>query len=415
MHQYSWEKSYPAMIRWDIEIPDKPVFEMLQKTAEKFPDRPAFDFLGKKLNWRKIYNQSCRFAKGLQNLGVKKGSEVALCLPNTPFYVIAYYGTLMAGGTVVNLNPLYAEGEMAHLIEDSQADIAVTANLSLMMDKMEKMLHATRLEKLIVCPFCDALPFPKNILFCLIKSAEISKLPKDPRVIPLSHLMDNKGDVNIPEISPHEDVAVLQYTGGTTGTPKGAMLTHRNVYANTMQCLAWFYDIEPGQQRMLGVLPFFHVFAMTTVMNMSVAAGFEIIAMPRFDLKDTLKTIDSKKPHFFPAVPAIYSAMNASPLRKNYDLHSLKYCISGGAPLPVEIKKTFEGQTGCVLLEGYGLSESSPVVSANPIEGENRIGSIGLPFPRTIVEIVDPADKKTLMPTGERGEVCVRGPQVMKG
>jgi long-chain acyl-CoA synthetase len=304
---------------------------------------------------------------------------------------------------------------LAHLIEDSESDLVITADLALLMDKMEKMLHETRLEKIVLCPFLDILPFPKNILFKLFKGKDLAQVPADKRVVQLRDVMANDGQVDIPAVDAHEDVAVLQYTGGTTGVPKGAMLTHYNIYANTKQCMAWFYDTKVAEQRMMGVLPFFHVFAMTTVMNMSVLAALEIVALPRFDLKDALKAIDTKKPHFFPAVPAIYSAMNASPLRKKHDLRSLKYCISGGAPLPVEVKKKFESETGCVVIEGYGLSESSPVATANPVEGLNKPGSIGLPFPGTVIEIVDPEDKKTLMPTGERGEICIRGPQVMKG
>ena len=222
-------------------------------------------------------------------------------------------------------------------------------------------------------------------------------------------------DFQVVDIDPVEDVALLQYTGGTTGVPKGAMLTHGNIVANVQQCALWFADLKPGEQRMLGVLPFFHVFAMTAIMNLSVWAGLEIIAMPRFDLEDTLKAIDKKKPHIFPAVPAIYSAINNSPKTKKYDLSSILYCISGGAPLPVEVKANFETMTGCVVVEGYGLTESSPVACVNPLKGENVSGSIGLPMPQTVIEIVDAEDKETLMPIGERGELCIRGPQVMKG
>lgn len=415
MHEYIWEKNYPSKINWHLGIQPYPVFHMLQETAQNYPQNPAFDFMGKKYNWQEIYKQASKLAKGLQKRGLSKGTKVALFLPNTPFYIISYYGVLLAGGTIVNLNPLYAKSELSNLIEDSEANILITTNLKLLMDKMENMLQSTRLEKIIVCSFCEALPFPKNILFKLAKSAEIANVTYDTRTLRWGDVLQNDGKPEVLEINPVEDIAVLQYTGGTTGTPKGAMLTHANIYANTMQCMAWFYDTQIGRQRMLGILPFFHVFAMTTVMNMSVAAALEIIALPRFDLEDTLKVIDHKKPHFFPAVPAIYNAMNASPRRKKYDLKSLKYCISGGAPLPVEVKTNFENQTGCVVIEGYGLSESSPVATANPVEGENKPGSIGLPFPQTIIEIIDPQDKISPMPQGERGEICIRGPQVMKG
>lgn len=410
-----WIKNYPPGLKWDIEIEKKPVFSMLLDTVAAHGEKPALDFLGKKYNWNDIGGMAKKFAKGLQDLGVKKGDKVGLFLPNSPYYMVSYFGVMMTGATVVNLNPLYAEEELAGLIEDSECDLIITVDLAMLYDKINKMLKVTRLSRVIVGKFTDVLPFLKNILFSLVKCADLAKVEYDKRVLRFSDVSDNNGDVNIPEITADEDVAVIQFTGGTTGLPKGAMLTHYNVYSNAMQAVAWFYQIKDGEGKMLGVLPFFHVFAMTAVLNFSVAKGLEIIAMPRFDLADALKIIQKKKPTMFPAVPAIYSAINNSPLRDKYDLSSLKYCLSGGAPLPVEVKRKFEEKTGCVLIEGYGLSESSPVACGNPIEGENKPGSIGLPFPQTIVEIIDREDRMTTLPLGKRGELCIRGPQVMKG
>ncbi len=411
---YPWLKNYPSEVKWDEKIGAKPVFAMLQETAEQFPNNPAFDFLGKKYNWQEIHDAACKLAKGLQDKGVGKETKVGIFLPNCPYYLISYYAILMTGAVVVNLNPLYAEEELAHLIEDSELDLVVTLDLKMLFEKMEKMLQATRLRHLIICPFVDVLPFPKNMLFPIVKGKELAKIAQHKRILWFKDLTDNKGDVKLAVINPDEDLAVLQYTGGTTGLPKGAMLTHKNIYANTLQAQRWFH-VGLGQHKMLGVLPFFHVFAMTAVMNFSVINALELIAMPRFDLHDALKIIHKKKPHFFPAVPAIYSAINNSPLRDKYDLSSLEYCLSGGAPLPVEVKKKFEEKTGCIVIEGYGLTESSPVAAVNPMEGENRAGSIGLPFPETIIEIIDPEDKTTHVPIGKRGEICIRGPQVMKG
>ncbi len=398
-----------------MAIDEKPVFDMLDQTAAHYPQSGAFDFLGKKYTWSEIAALVDKFAAGLQSLGVGKGDKVGLFLPNTPYYLICYFGILKTGATVVNFNPLYAEAELSNQIEDSETRIMVTADLAMLHVKMDKMLHATRLEKLVMCRFTDILPFPKNILFRLAKAQEIAKIPADQRIVWFHDLTNNNGKVTAPQINPREDIAVLQYTGGTTGTPKGAMLTHGNIYANTVQSLSWFTGVRYGEDKMLGVLPFFHVFAMIAVMNLSVMAGLEIIALPRFDLKDTLKAIHKKKPHFFPAVPAIYGAINNSPEAKKYDLSSIKYCISGGAPLPVEVKKTFEQKTGCVVVEGYGLTESSPVATINPVNGDNIAGSIGLPVPQTIIEIINVEDKTTPMPIGERGELCIKGPQVMKG
>lgn len=413
--KHLWENSYSSKIHWNIDIKNKPVFSMLEDTAHKHPTAPAFDFLGKKYTWNEIHTAANKMAKGLQLYGIKKGDHIGLFLPNTPYYLISYYAVLMCGAVVVNLNPLYAEEELSHLIEDAQIDMVITTDLAMLYDKMEKMLHATRLKSMVICPFTKALPFPKNILFPIVKRTDMAKIKEDERLIRYSALLENDGKPDTPEIDPENDLAVLQYTGGTTGTPKGAMLTHKNVYANTLQAKEWFYNIEEANAKMLGVLPFFHVFAMTAVMNFSVLKALEIIALPRFDLKDTLEVIDKKKPQLFPAVPAIYSAINASPLRGKYDLSSLTTCLSGGAPLPVEVKRKFEEKTGCIVIEGYGLTESSPVACANPMEGENKAGSIGLPLPQTIVEIINPDDKKTHMNLGERGELCIIGPQVMKG
>ncbi|MCE7887696.1 MAG: long-chain fatty acid--CoA ligase [Alphaproteobacteria bacterium PRO2] len=412
---HPWIENYDSGIDWNMKLEPRPVFALMDDAAKKYPNRPAFDFLGKKYNWSEISSLVNRFAAGLQRIGVKKGQKIGLFLPNSPYFLIAYYGILKAGASVVNFNPLYADRELNHQIADSETDMMVTVDLAMLYGKMEKMLGQTRLQKLILCRFTDILPFPKNILFPVFKRGECAKVTPSEKIAWFHELTDNDGTVKTPAIDAQNDIAVLQYTGGTTGVPKGAMLTHYNVYANTLQSRAWFPDIRPGEEKMLGVLPFFHVFAMTAVMNFSVAAGLEIIALPRFNLNEALKTIHKKKPHLFPAVPAIYSGINNHPDLKKFNISSLRYCISGGAPLPAEVKRTFERITGCVVVEGYGLTESSPVVCANPIRGENKAGSIGMPLPGTVVEIINPADKTTIMPVGERGELCVRGPQVMKG
>ena len=410
-----WLKKYPFGVDWNMEIEAKPVFSMLQETAEKFPSYPAFDFLGKTYNWQEIYDLSRHMARGLQKKGVEKGHQVGLFLPNCPYFIVSYFAILMTGATVVNLNPLYAEDELAHLIEDSEIDLIVTVDIAMLYDKMDKMLHSTRLKSLVLCSFTDVLPFPKNILFPLFKRSEMARIRSEKRIIRFTDLIDNDANVVIPTIDPINDVAILQYTGGTTGVPKGAMLTHQNIHANAVQAQAWFHQIKIGQEKMLGVLPLFHVFAMTAVMNFSVINALEIVAMPRFDLKEASKVIQKKKPSVFPAVPAIYSAINNSPVRERYDLSSIRYCLSGGAPLPMQVKEKFEKTFNCVVVEGYGLTETSPVVCGNMIEGLYKEDSIGMPFPRTIIEIIDPEDKITPMPIGKRGELCIRGPQVMKG
>lgn len=397
-------------------VPTYPLYKILDDAAQKFPDASGFDFLGKKFKWKDLAKAANAFAKGLQDAEVAKGTRIGLCLPNCPQYLVAYYGALKAGMTVVNFNPLYALDELEYQINDSKTQIMVTLDLKVTYDKVGEMLKRTdTLNHVIVCRFTDVLPFPKNLLFPVLKSKDLSSWPRDERHIDFGDLLTNDANPQAVDIDIDNDIALLQYTGGTTGVPKGAMLTHANLSANTEQCLKAFEGVKEGEEKMLAVIPFFHVFAMTVALNLGVRIAAEIIAIPRFDLHDTIKLIDKKKPTCMPAVAAIYTAItNYSKIGK-YDLTSLKKCISGGAPLPVEIKRKFESQTGCVLVEGYGLTETSPVTHVNPMDGRpNKPGSIGLPVMGTEARIIGTESGKE-MPVGEKGEICVKGPQVMKG
>jgi len=413
--KFIWEHNYPAGVAWDAPIPAKPLYDLLDQAVDRYGDRAAIDFLDKVYTYRQLGTLVDRFAKGLQNMGLKKGDKVGLLLPNTPYFVIAYFGILKAGGTVVNFNPLYAERELAKQIEDSETDIMVSLDLKDMYGKLARMLVETRLSRIIVCPMSGILPFPKSLLFPVLKRKMLASIPKDARHIRFGDLIANDGRFLPVPIDPVEDVATLQYTGGTTGVPKGAMLTHANLYANATQCCLWFPEARDGQEKMLGVLPLFHVFALTGVMLWTLRMGGEMILLPRFDVDQLLRTMERKKPTLFPAVPTIYTAINTHADRDKYDLSSIQFCISGGAPLPLDVKQTFEKVTGCTLVEGYGLSETSPVVVANPVGGLNKPGSIGMPLPGTRIDIVSLDDRTSTVPLGERGEVCVSGPQVMKG
>jgi long-chain acyl-CoA synthetase len=408
--------AYPPDVDWAAPLPAQPLDWLLDDAVSRFAERPCLDFLDRKYSFRQIGELVARAAKGLGALGVVKGTRVGLFLPNTPYYVICYFAVLKAGGTVVNFNPLYAAKEVRHLIGDSGAEIMVTLDLALLYPAVASMIGTGNLRRIVVCPMAGILPFPKNILFRLFRRREVASWPRDAAHVAFRSLVDNDGVSQPVVVDPRRDIAVLQYTGGTTGTPKGAMLTHYNLVANALQCRLWFHGTEEGGERVLAVLPFFHVFAMTSAMNFSVAVGAEIIMLPRFELKTLLRTIARKKPTIFPGVPTIYTAINNSKETPNYDLSSIKSCISGGAPLPVEVKASFEKLTGCIVVEGYGLSETSPVVACNPFGAVNKPGSVGLPIPGTTIEIVALDEQPArLLATGERGEICVRGPQVMAG
>ncbi|HSD35808.1 MAG TPA: long-chain fatty acid--CoA ligase [Alphaproteobacteria bacterium] len=410
-----WLAGYPGNVDWHAEIPVRPLYALLDEAVARYSERCCIDFLDKRYSYREIGELANRVAKGLRRLGVKRGTKVGLFLPNCPYAVIFYYGILKAGGTVVNFNPLYAERELIHQIEDSDTEIMVTLDLKALCGKLLPLVKKTGLKTVIVCSMAAILPFPKNILFPVAKRKEIARFADGDRTVSFDEVVANDGAVVPPEIDPRTEIALLQYTGGTTGVPKGAMLTHANAVANAMQLRLWAPALGGQAEKILGVLPLFHVFAMTVVMNHGLLLGAEMILLPRFDLKQLLKTIDKKKPTVFVGVPTLYAAINNAKETASTNLRSLKYCISGGAPLPLEVKHRFEELSGCVLVEGYGLSETAPVATCNPFLGENRRGSIGLPLPGTTVEIVAIDGSERVLPAGERGEVCIRGPQVMAG
>jgi long-chain acyl-CoA synthetase len=291
----------------------------------------------------------------------------------------------------------------------------VTLNITGLYPKVVPRLQDTCLETIVVGSMGGLLPWRQRTLFALLRRKEIADVAHDVHHVKFKMLIANDGRLAPVEIRPREDVAVLQYTGGTTGRPKGAMLTHAALHANTEQVRRWAVGARPGQEKVIGALPLFHVFGMTGLMNASLAAGFEIILLPRFRLDELLKVIDRERATVMLGVPTMYSAINGSALLERYDLTSLRFCISGGAPLPRQVQETFERRTGCVLVEGYGLTEAAPVCTINPFGAARRIGSVGLPLPGTVVEIAAIDEPERLLPAGQRGEICVRGPQVMAG
>ena len=396
-------------------IASTPITAILDAAVREYPQRPAMDFLGRRTNYGELGKLVDQAAAGFQHLGVKKGTRVGLCLPNTPYYVICYFAALKLGAIVVNFNPLYVEREMRHQIEDSGTTLMVTLDIRQIYPKVAAALGTTCLERIIVCPMSGILTTVKSALFTVFKRSEIVSVPDDLRHTRFEKLVANDGRYEAAAIDPVTDIAVLQYTGGTTGVPKGAMLTHANLSANVDQLARWTPNPRPGEERMMLVLPLFHVFAMTVGMNLGIAFAAELILLPRFELEQVMKTIGKKRPTMFPGVPTIYTALVRASEEHPVDMSSIRVCISGGAPLPLEVKKRFEGLTGCRLVEGYGLSETSPVATCNPLDTGGKPGSVGLPLPGTVVEVYSPIARTEKMDLGEKGEICVRGPQVMTG
>lgn len=410
-----WLSHYPKNISWNETFYGKPLYYLLDEAASKWPDNIALDFFGKTYTYARLKEMVNRIARGLQGIGVGKGTRVGLFMPNCPQFVMAYYAILKCGGTVVNFNPLYSEKEIAHQLKDAKVEVMFTVNLRMTYGKLVPFIGNSSLRKIVMCQFQEAMPLAKRTLFVAAKQKDILNAPKDSYHVALNDLLESPDLVMSPNILPDSAIAVLQYTGGTTGVPKGTMLTHSNLYINVQQCSRWMVGLAPGEEIMLAVIPFFHVFAMTVCMNFAIANGFQIIIHPKFDIKQVLADIDQKKPTLMPGVSTLYATINNARNLDKYNLTSIKMCISGGGPLPVDVKLKFEELTKCKLVEGYGLTESSPVTHCNPLFGNNKTGSIGLPLPGTLCEVIDKDDRITRMPIGEVGEICIRGPQVMLG
>lgn len=413
-----WIASYPEGISWQTEIDITPVHEQVLAACARTPSVIALDFLGGTTSFSDLAKAIIAFAGALQaNFGVKKGSRVAIMLPNTPFYPIAYYGVLRAGGTVVNCNPLYTVSELSHITENAGADIMVTLDLQQIFEKGEALIEAGHVKKLIVCHFPDALPLAKKVLFSVFKSKDLAKPRKSRHADRISYFKDMIEAQHTPTavvIDPENDIAVQQYTGGTTGIPKGALLSHANIAANSSQSIAWFQAMFKPGNKAIAVLPFFHIFAMTTCMNMPLMVGMTVYMMPRFELKGFLALLKRARPNLMPAVPTLIAALANNSSVTGEQLSSLELIVSGGAPLPNEVRQGFARKSGCQLVEGYGLTEASPVVCCGPFKAPNKEMSIGMPIPGTDIRFVD-VDSGEVVGLNTNGELQVRGPQVMKG
>ncbi len=410
-----WLKQYPADIPTSIRYDEKPLHEYLEESALNNPKMKALYFMGREMTYEEVYEQALKLAGFLQSLGIKKGDRVAIMLPNTPQAVIGYYAVLMAGGIVVQTNPLYQERELEYQLQDSGAKVIIC--LDILLPRVSKVKKNTALDHIVVTQIKEYLPFPKNLIYPFIQKKQynmVVKLEASADTHLWSQVISETGRrLEACAIDPKEDLALLQYTGGTTGYPKGVMLTHYNLVSNGLMSKAWLGS-KQKRDIVMGVLPFFHVYGMTTVMNYSIMTGSKMILMPKFEPEDVLKTIEKQKPTVFPGAPTIYIALLHHPRLKQYDLSSIEACLSGSAPLPAEVQQQFQKVTKGNLVEGYGLTESSPVTHSNFLNGNNVSGSIGVPWPDTDVKIVDMESLQEL-PYGDIGEIAVKGPQVMKG
>lgn len=408
-----WLEHYPVEVPITYDYPKQNLAQFLVESAENFPDKIALDFLGNRISYKTLMDSVYRFTNALLKLGIRKGDRVAVMLPNCPQAVIAYYGTLLMGGIVVMTNPLYMPRELEYQLKDANVQMIIT--LDILFDRVKNATEKEPLNYTLITSIKDYLPFPKNVLYPLKNKPKTPVIYNNRSVLPFLPFLKQStaAPYQIP-VDAEKDLALIQYTGGTTGFAKGVMLTHMNLVANTIQSKLWFYRAEMGKERYLAALPFFHVFGMTVLLNQSTLMAGTLILIPRFDITQILKTMGRLKPTVFPGAPTMYIAVINHPDVHKFDLSSVKICISGAASLPVEVQERFESLTGGTLTEGYGLTETSPVTHANNLWEKRKVGSIGIPFPDTEARIVHP-DSGEDVPQGEIGELIIRGPQVMKG
>ena len=409
-----WFAHYEPEVPHTIEVPEIGLHELFERTVAEYPNNTATIFFGERLTYAQLDEQANKFAAGLQAIGVQAEDRIAIILPNCPQFMVALFGVLKAGAVAMPLNPAYVARELK--VQFNDAGVKTVVALNTVAPRVQEIMAETPVERLVVTWMQDTLSPLMSLMLSVKERRDATSVDVSGENVHCyaDLLKNNSVEYARSEATP-EDVAVLLYTGGTTGTPKGAMLTHRNLVANALQMNAWVWDTRPQKHDVyLGVIPFFHSYGMTVVMNLAISSASSIVLLPRFVIKDVLRAIARWRPTVFPAVPTIYNAIAYHPLSSGYDLRSIRVCISGAAPLPAEVQQAFESVTGARLVEGYGLTEAAPVTHCNPIYGERRTGSIGLPIPLTDARIIDPESGEPLE-AGEVGELAVRGPQVMKG
>lgn len=417
--QHPWIKNYPPGVQWDAPLETVPVPQLLDEAVARWPDQPALDFMGRRISYAELQGLVHRAACGLQQLGVKPGVHVGLFLPNTPHYVIAFFGVLKAGGTVVNYSPLDAEKVLEHKVADSRTDIIITLDLAALYPQMGRLLGHTRLQKLIVGSMAEMSAAPGPVEAQMRQAGMLAEVTQDARHHSFAQLLDNDGSYQPYPVTDLDQTAVLQYTGGTTGLPKGAMLTHANLSAACSQIRTSLGGdqrvLEEGREKVLAVLPLFHIYALTVNMLFGLRMGAELVLHPKFEVEAVVRDLAQKKITVFPGVPTMYTAIINHPGISDHDLSSLKFCNSGGAPLPVEVNQAFRRLTGCCLVEGWGMTETSPTGTFTPVTGMQKVGSCGMPTIGVHLKFVDVDDPSREVARGERGEMCIKGPNVMKG
>ncbi len=418
MNDRPWLEHYDEGVPDSIDYPAVPLFHFLEENAKKYPQAPCTIFKGAKISYQEMNDITDRLAAGLADLGVKKGDRVGIFIPNTPQFVMAYYAVLKLGAIIVATNPMYTSREIEYQANDSGMEVMIV--MSNFYNKIKEVQPRTDIRQVVVTNIAETLPPVMALLFKLLKEKKagfrVTLAEGDVWMKGLiaEHQPEDRPQV---EVGP-DDVAIFQYSGGTTGTPKAAIALHRNLVANTLQIRRWMPDAVDGEETVLMAIPLYHVYGMVCGMNFGLRCGAALVMVPDArDIQDTLENLQKYKATIFPGVPTLYNAINNHPdvQAGKFDLSSIKACISGSAPLMRETKEQFEELTGGVVFEGYGLSEAPTATHCNPMNGVNKTGSIGMPFPDVDARIVSLDDEVTVLPTGEIGELVLKGPQVFKG
>jgi long-chain acyl-CoA synthetase len=418
MSDNPWLENYDEGVPQTIDYPEVPLFYFLEESARKYPDSPCTIFKGAKISYREMNELSDRLAAGLSSIGIKKGDRVGIFIPNTPQFVMAYYAILKIGGIVVATNPMYSPREIVH--QSNDAGIEVMIVMSNFYNRIKEVQSKTKIRTLVVTNIKETLPPVTAFLFTLLREKKDGfRIELGAEDVWMQDLIDQYSPADRPDVEVNpDDEALFQYSGGTTGTPKAAIALHRNLVANTLQIRYWMSTCKDGEEVTLMAIPLYHVYGMVAGMSFAMAAGASLVMVPDArNIKDDLENLQKYKASIFPAVPTLYNAINNWPdvNAGKYDLSSIKACISGSAPLMRETKEKFEAITGGRVFEGYGLSEAPTASHCNPLSGVNKIGSIGMPLPDVEARIISLDDEVTVLPTGEIGELVLKGPQVFKG